>query len=284
MAITASLVAELRKATDCGMMDCKKALEACNGDTEKATKLLREKGLAKAAKAASRIAAEGVVIIKTADKKAVMLEVNCETDFVARDANFIAFANEIASASLEQTLKNLEVLQAFAEEKRKALIAKIGENIQIRRMHFMETSELIGTYVHSGRIGVLVAIKNGDRELAKDIAMHIAASKPVVVSPSQMPEHFIAAEREIFATQAAQSGKPAEIIKKMVEGRIHKFLNEMSLMGQPFVKNPEITVEKLLKSKQASVDHFIRFELGEGIEKPTENFAEAVMAQIKGTE
>ncbi len=293
MAISAALVKELRERTSAGMMDCKKALVETNGDIEAAVEYLRKAGMAKADKKADRTAAEGLIVIETSSdaKKAAMVEVNCETDFVAKDDNFQNFAKEVASIVLNNTPADLDALLAATmqngesvQDTIKGLIAKIGENMSVRRFAIVESSAgSIGSYSHGSRIGVLVDISGGDGELAKDIAMHIAASKPVCVSSEQVPAELIEKEKEIFSAQAAESGKPADIIEKMVTGRINKFLKEVTLLGQPFVKDPDSTIEKLLKSKGANVSSFNRFEVGEGIEKKQENFADEVMAQVKGS-
>lgn len=293
MAISAALVKELRERTAAGMMECKKALVETNGDIEAAVEYLRKAGMAKADKKADRTAAEGLIVIETSSdaKKAAMVEVNCETDFVAKDDNFQNFAKEVASIVLNNTPADLDALLAATmqngesvQDTIKGLIAKIGENMSVRRFAIVESSAgSIGSYSHGSRIGVLVDISGGDGELAKDIAMHIAASKPVCVSSEQVPAELIEKEKEIFSAQAAESGKPADIIEKMVTGRINKFLKEVTLLGQPFVKDPDSTIEKLLKSKGANVSSFNRFEVGEGIEKKQENFADEVMAQVKGS-
>ena len=293
MAISAALVKELRERTSAGMMECKKALVETNGDIEAAVEYLRKAGMAKADKKADRTAAEGLIVIETSGdaKKAAMVEVNCETDFVAKDDNFQNFAKEVASIVLNNTPADLDSLMATTmqsgdsvQDTIKGLIAKIGENMSVRRFVTMESSEGgIGSYSHGSRIGVLVDINGGDAELAKDIAMHIAASKPVCVSAEQVPSDLIEKEKEIFSAQAAESGKPPEIVEKMVSGRINKFLKEITLLGQPFVKDPDTTVEKLLKGKNASIVAFSRFEVGEGIEKKQDNFADEVMAQVKGS-
>jgi elongation factor Ts len=286
MAITAAQVKELREITGCGMMDCKNVLVEVDGDMEKAIDSLRKKGMAKADKKAGRIAAEGVVMIKANDHDAVMLEINSETDFVARDENFKSFVEKISDAALKNKVDTIEKLNAVMvdgktiEELRKALIAKIGENVNIRRIARVETSGHVGAYLHGTKIGVLVVTNGGDEALAKDIAMHIAASKPQFVLPEQVSAELIAKEKEIFVAQAKDSGKPDNIIEKMVEGRIKKFLNEVSLIGQPFVKNPDQTISDLLKTSKANVDAFVRYELGEGIEKESVDFAKEVMAQI----
>lgn len=292
MAISAALVKELRERTSAGMMECKKALVETDGDIDAAVEYLRKAGMAKADKKADRTAAEGLIVIETSGdaKKAAMVEVNCETDFVAKDDNFQQLAKEVASIVLNNSPADLDALMATkmqsgdsVQDSVKALIAKIGENMSVRRFQIIESSKgIIGNYSHGSRIGVLVDIDGGDAALAKDIAMHIAASKPVCVSADQVPGELIEKEKEIFSAQAAESGKPADIVEKMVTGRINKFLKEITLMGQPFVKDPDTTVEKLLKAKSATVNAFSRFEVGEGIEKKQENFADEVMAQVKG--
>lgn len=284
MTITASQVKELRQITGCGMMDCKKALAEASGDMEKASDILRTKGMAKAAKKAGRVAAEGMIALRisTDNKQAIILEVNSETDFVARDENFLNFVNMVADKALAEKAADVEALSSI-EPARQELIAKIGENINVRRVALVQSSGIVGTYLHGTRIGVLVALNNGDIDLAKDIAMHIAAAKPLVVSPEQLDQEVLAKEREIYRAQALESGKPDNIIDKMVEGRIKKYLDEVSLQGQPFVKNPDITIGQLLKEKNAQVERFVRFELGEGIEKKTENFADEVKAQVEAS-
>ncbi len=291
MSITASMVKELRERTGAGMMECKKALVETNGDIDAAIEFLRKSGQAKADKKAGRTAAEGRVVIKTSDdgKLAAMVEINCETDFVANDDNFTRFAEAVAQQILEKRPATLDELLALpldgdsVEEVRRELVAKIGENITVRRFEMLEVSGVLGQYLHGNRIGVLVDLEGGTPELAKDIAMHIAASKPVCVSADEVDPALIEKEREIFKAQAEESGKPAEIVEKMVTGRINKFLKEITLLGQPFVKNPDETVEKLLQRENASVVRFVRLEVGEGIEKKSENFAEEVMAQVKGS-
>lgn len=294
MTITAALVAQLRERTGAGMMECKKFLVQTNGDIEQAITEMRKSGQAKADKKADRLAAEGVIVIaRTSDlKKAVMLEINSETDFVARDENFTAFANNAAGTALQSGLTDLDAImkQQMAggshsvEEARQELVAKIGENIKVRRMEHMTADTAIGYYLHGTRIGVMVAMKSGDEDLAKDIAMHIAASKPLVVSRDQVSAEAIDNEREIFTAQARESGKPQEIIDKMIEGRINKFIDEVSLLGQPFVKDPNIKIGQLLKEKNAEISHFVRYEVGEGIEKKVDNFVEEVMAQVRNND
>jgi len=290
--ITAAQVRELRERTGSGMMECKKALEATKGDIELAIEELRKKGSAKADKKADRIAADGLIVLKVTDdgKQAVMLEINSETDFVARDENFLQFAQTVSEAALNSKVDNIQQLLSTqlpsqaqsVDEARKALIGKVGENINLRRIGSTQhPNSLVGTYLHGGRIGVIVELDGGNIELAKDIAMHIAASRPIVVEPSDVPAELVAKEQEIFAAQAATSGKPPAIIEKMVAGRLKKFLDEVSLLGQPFVKNPEMSVGMLLEKDRAKVLSFIRYEVGEGIEKEEENFVEAVMAQAQ---
>lgn len=292
MAITASLVKELRERTGSGMMECKKALVEADGDIEAAADILRKSGAAKADKKAGRTAAEGLIVFKSTDdgKSAVMVEVNCETDFVAKDENFINFTSAVAQAALDNQPADIDALLALPLEggdsvadTTKNLIAKIGENMNVRRFVSRATDGILVNYMHGGRIGVMVEMKGGDESLAKDIAMHIAASRPTCVSEDEVPADIIEKEKEIFSAQAAESGKPPEIIEKMIGGRIKKFLKEITLLGQPFVKDPDQTVEQLLKSAGATVVGFDRLEVGEGIEKKVENFAEEVMAQAQGS-
>lgn len=293
MAITALQVKELRERTGTGMMECKKALTEANGDIDAAIAAMRKTGLAKADKKSGRIAAEGLISIDldADNQSAAILEVNCETDFVARDENFSSFAAKLADTALTKKLDKVEDLlaQQFDGEQTfdvalKALIAKIGENMTLRRLGRMAISEgCLGAYIHGGRIGVLVHMVGGDEDLAKDVAMHIAASNPRVINPEDFPEDELAKEREIFEAKSKDSGKPAEIVEKMLVGQINKFLNQVSLQGQPFVKDPEVTVGQLLKSKKAEVRQFYRYEVGEGIEKLTTDFAEEVMAQVRGS-
>ncbi len=288
MAITAAMVKELRERTGAGMMECKKALTETNGDIELAIENMRKSGQAKAAKKAGRIAAEGVILSATKGNLAALIEVNSETDFVARDENFLGFANQVAELVVDKGITSVEELKAatFAngetvETARENLVAKIGENINVRRIH-VEEVETAGCYIHGSKIGVLVNMKGGDEELAKDVAMHVAASNPQFVTPDQVDADVVAKEKEIFTAQALESGKPAEIVEKMIGGRIAKFVNEISLVGQPFVKDPSTPVGKLLEAKGATVTSFTRFEVGEGIEKKEEDFAAEVMAQVKG--
>ncbi|AOW51757.1 TPA: elongation factor Ts [Legionella pneumophila subsp. pneumophila] len=288
--ISAALVMQLRERTGAGMMECKKFLIATNGDIEQAIIEMRKAGQAKADKKADRVAAEGIIVIaRSSDERtAVMLEINSETDFVARDENFTNFANAVADIALTSLPKNIEDLSnqalssgATVEQARQELVAKIGENIKLRRLEKMHCDGVIGYYLHGSRIGVMVALKNGSEALAKDIAMHVAASKPMVVSRDQVPAEAIENEREIFTAQAKESGKPQEIIDKMIDGRINKFIDEVSLLGQPYVKDPNIKVGQLLKEKNAEVISFVRYEVGEGIEKKEDNFVEEVMAQVR---
>ncbi|WP_461480473.1 translation elongation factor Ts [Porticoccus sp.] len=281
-AISASLVKELRERTGLGMMECKKALVEADGDIEKAIDDLRKSSGMKAAKKAGRTAAEGVVAVKVAadNSYGVLVEVNSETDFVARDDNFMAFVNAVVEKAFADKQADAAVLAADVEEARQALVQKIGENISVRRVVLLE-APLVGSYVHSNnRIGVLAALTAGDAELAKDVAMHVAAVNPQVVKPEDMPEELLIKEREIFSVQARESGKPEEIIAKMIEGRISKFLAESSLVAQPFVKDPDVKVGKLVKDAGADVLSFTRFEVGEGIEKEEVDFAAEVAAQV----
>jgi elongation factor Ts len=291
MEITASMVKELRERTGAGMMDCKKALAEAGGDIENAIENMRKSGMAKAAKKAGRVASEGMVVIRQDDRTGyiAMAEVNCETDFVAKDANFVQFSTAVGDTILDSKPENIEALGklplslgggASIEDARTGLIAKIGENISIRRFLFLRPQGTSGTYLHGVRIGVVVDIQ-GDGDLARDIAMHIAASKPVCISANDVPRELVEKEREVFMAQAQESGKPADIIEKMVNGRVAKFLKEITLLGQPFVKDPDKTVEALLKSKNAKVYSFTRYEVGEGIEKKADNFVEEVMAQAR---
>jgi len=294
MSISAAEVKELRERTGLGMMECKAALVEANGDMEAAAELLRKKAGAKVEKRAGRIAADGAVAVAvTADnKRAVLVEINSETDFVAKGDDFLSFVNAVAQTVVDKSPSDLDTLAAqplagstaSVGQAREALIAKLGENISLRRFERLESQAgQIGSYVHGRKIGVLVDVEGGNAELARDIAMHIAASRPLYVSKDQVPQDLIAKEKEIFAAQAKESGKPPEIIEKMVMGRVAKFLSEISLLGQPFVKDPETTVEKLLKGASAKVTRFVRFEVGEGIDKgPEADFAAEVMAQAKG--
>ncbi len=291
MSITASQVKELRERTGAGMMECKKALVETAGDLDAAVELMRVSGLAKADKKAGRVATEGRIVTATSadGKRAAVVEVNSETDFVSGGDVFGDFAVAVVQTALQAWPDDLDGLLGASldgstvEETRRELIAKIGENINVRRFARLETAGVFGTYLHNNRIGVVVAVEGGDTDLAKDIAMHVAASNPVCVAESDVPADLLERERDILIGQAEQSGKPAEIIEKMVAGRVKKFLSEITLLGQPFVKDPDINVGKLLDNAGARVIRFVRFEVGEGIEKKDENFAEEVMAQVKGT-
>lgn len=286
MQITASMVKELRERTGAGMMDCKKALQEADGNIEVAIEEMRKSGVAKAAKKAGRIAAEGIVLVKSDDDNALIIEINSETDFVAKDDNFLNFAKTVADVALNGTPPDIETLKGIemagsgsVEDARLELVSKIGENIDIRRFEHISGAGKLGVYSHGNRIGVIVELDGGDDALAKDIAMHIAASRPACISEEEVPAELVEKEKEIFSAQAKESGKPDDIIEKMVSGRMKKFLKEITLLGQPFVKDPDQSVEKLLKSKEAGVKRFVRFEVGEGIDKKEENFADEVMAQ-----
>lgn len=291
MAITAAIVKELRERTGAGMMDCKKALQVTDGDIEKAIEDMRKSGMAKAAKKAGRVAAEGLLVIKLNDEtgQLVITEINSETDFVAKDDSFKEFCDQVASCILANqpvdidSLMECNIGEQTVEETRQQLVAKIGENTSVRRFLLIDSAEgILGSYLHGVRIGVIVELEGGDESLAKDLAMHIAASNPVCIAEKDVPKDLLEKEKEILIAQAQDSGKPQEIIEKMIDGRINKFLKEITLVGQPFVKDPDQTVGKLLESAGASVKSFIRYEVGEGIEKRNDNFAEEVMAQAKG--
>lgn len=292
MSITAAMVKELRERTGSGMMECKKALVEANGDMELAIENMRKAGLAKADKKSGRIAAEGVIGVKVSDdaKTVVMADINCETDFVAKGDDFIGFVNDVVNSLLVNNVNSDEELQAMVlssgvsvDDTRRALIAKIGENITVRRfVRYTTTDGGQACYLHGSKIGVIVELSKDDAALGKDIAMHIAAAKPDYVSEDQVSADVIAKEKEIFSAQALESGKPAEIVEKMIGGRINKFLAEVTLLGQPFIKDDSLTVGKLLASKGNSVVRFARFEVGEGIEKKEEDFAAEVMAQVRG--
>ncbi len=289
MAISASMVKELRERTGAGMMECKKALVETDGDMDAAAELLRKSGQAKADKKSGRVAADGSVAVKVDGKKAVIIEVNSETDFVAKDDNFMSFTNSVADAVLASGTTDADALGSIelsdgrtVEAARTDLVAKVGENISVRRAAAIEADDTIGAYTHGARIGAIVALNGGDEDLAKDVAMHVAATNPMCVDESGVPAETLENERRILTEQAQSSGKPAEIIDKMVQGRVAKFLKEITLVGQPFVKDPDVTVGKLLKNAGAEVSGFVRFEVGEGIEKKEDNFVEEVMAQVKG--
>lgn len=285
MAITAQQVKELRDRTAAGMMDCKKALVEADGDIELAIENMRKSGAIKAAKKAGRIAAEGAVFAKTDGSVALIIEINCETDFVGMDKSFLAFAEKVADIALANKVDNVEALGALAydditvEEARAHLVAKIGENISVRRLQLIE-GENLGAYVHSRKIGVITVLTGGDADLAKDLAMHVAAAAPQYVKPSDVPAEVVAKEKEIQLQIAIDSGKPAEIAEKMVSGRMAKFTGEVSLTGQSFIKDPAITVAQLLKNANADVISFVRLEVGEGVEKKEEDFAAEVAATL----
>ena len=293
MAVTAAQVKELRERTSGAMMDCKKALDETGGDMEAAIKYMREAGLAKAAKKASRVAAEGVVLtfVSPDNKEAIILEINCETDFVARDENFTQFCEKVGRVALENKMSDVQALLALPFEAggdsidatRQALVVKIGENITVRRCHYLASNNgAIGAYIHGGRIGVLLELNGDDLALAKDIAMHVAAVNPEYLKPEDVAAERVAAEKAILIAQAKESGKPEDIIEKMITGRLKKFVNEVSLYGQSFVKNPDLTVGQLVEQAKASVRYFVRYEVGEGIEKETVDFAQEVMSQVRG--
>jgi elongation factor Ts len=293
MTISAKVVMELRQRTGAGMMECKKflGLPGVNGDIELAILEMRKAGQARADKKADRIAAEGVIVVarSTDGRRALMVEVNSETDFVARDENFTNFAHLVAETALQSGVTGIAELanttlhgkQQTVEQLRQELVAKLGENIKIRRVELVEAEGTVGYYLHGTRIGVLVALSTADDVLAKDIAMHVAASRPLVISREDVPQEAMDNEREVFMAQASESGKPQEIIEKMIEGRISKFVDEVSLLGQAFVKDSSKKVGQLLKEKGAQVLSFIRLEVGEGIEKKEDNFVEEVMAQVR---
>jgi len=292
MSVTAEAVKQLRERTGAGMMECKKALVETNGDLDAAAELMRKQGLAKADKKAARVAAEGVVALeKSADgKSAAMVEVNCETDFVAREADFQGFSADVAKVVLTAGAADVDALIAnklasgeTIDERRRALISKIGENITVRRHATMSSTGFLGAYRHGTRICALVAIEGGDAALAHDLAMHVAASNPEFLSAADVPADLVAKEREIETEKALAEGKPADIVAKMVEGRIRKTLNEKALLGQPFVKDPDQTVEKLLKAAKAEIKAYQRFEVGAGIEKKQDDFVGEVMAQVKAS-
>jgi len=288
MSISASMVKELRERTGAGMMECKKALVEAGGDLDAAAEVLRKSGQANADKKASRVAADGRVVIAADGNNAVVVEVNSETDFVAKDENFVSFSEAVAAAALASGVSDVEAFGnekladgRSVEEARTELIAKIGENIGVRRIESISSAGVLGRYSHGARIGSVVALDGGDEELARDIAMHIAAINPQYIGEANVPAETLERERRILTEQAQDSGKPAEIIEKMVTGRVNKFLKEITLLGQPFVKDDDVTVSKLLEGAGATVTSFVRFEVGEGIEKKVENFADEVMKQIE---
>jgi elongation factor Ts len=292
MSITADTVKQLRERTGAGMMECKRALVETNGDLDAAAELMRKQGLAKADKKAARVAAEGILALeKSADgRSAAMVEVNCETDFVAREPEFQGFCADVAKVALASRPASVEALAASAlpaggsvDERRRALVAKIGENISVRRIAMLESADHLGAYRHGTRIGALVAVTGGDAALAHDLAMQVAATNPAFLSVADVPADVVDKEREIETEKALAEGKPADIVAKMVEGRIRKTLNEKVLLGQPFVKDPDQTIEKLLKAAKAEVKSFQRFEVGDGIEKKQDDFVGEVMAQVKAS-
>lgn len=289
MAISASLVKELRERTGAGMMECKKALVETDGDIDAAVELLRKSGQAKADKKSGRVAADGRIVIRTDKNRAVVVEVNSETDFVAKDENFVAFAEAVADAVLASGSTAADEIAALelpdgrsVETARTDLVQKVGENISVRRATLIEADGPLGDYTHGAKIGAVVALSGGDEALARDIAMHVAALNPACIDESGVPAETLESERRILVEQAEGSGKPADIVEKMVEGRLKKFLKEITLVGQPFVKDPDTSVGKLLDENEASVTAFVRYEVGEGIEKQEDNFVEEVMAQVKG--
>jgi len=290
MSITASLVKELRERTGAAMMDCKKALEATGGDVDAAIEKMRMDGMAKADKKASRVAADGTIAVASSGNALAIVEVNCETDFVAKADDFVAMAQLAGELALEfrpetvQSLLQLSRDGRTLDEVRRGLVSKLGENMTVRRFQVLDNAGgALSYYLHGSRIGVAVALKSGDEALAKDLAMHIAASHPKFISAAEFPAEIQDAERKILLAQAEDSGKPIEIVEKMIEGRLRKFLAEITLLGQPFVKDPDQTIEKLLKAQGAEVAQFVRFEVGEGIEKNEVDFAAEVMATAQAT-
>ena len=292
MSISAAVVKELRERTGAGMMECKSALTEAKGDIEAAQDILRTRGQAKADKKASRVAAEGRIELAFADgdRAGVILEINCETDFVARDGNFLAFAAEAARLALQHRPADVPALMQLRtaaggslEDVRKALVAKIGENITVRRFECLESDDALGSYVHGTRIGVIVDVTGGDENLRRDLAMHIAGTPvpPQWIRPEDVPADVVQRERRILTEQAGQEGKPPEIVARMVEGRLKKFLNEVTLLGQPFVKDPDTSIGNLLKAHKATVRRFARLQVGEGIEKKAANLADEVRAQLE---
>ncbi len=288
MSISASMVKELRERTGAGMMECKKALVETDGKMDEAVEFLRKSGQAKADKKASRIAADGRIAVAADGNKAAIAEINSETDFVAKDENFIAFVEAVAETALGSSVDDVESLSSLTlpdgrmvETARTELVTKVGENISVRRFQRLEAADHLGNYTHGARIGALVSMSGGNAEIARDVAMHIAATNPLCIDADGVPADTLERERRIFAEQAAQSGKPPEIVEKIIDGRVRKFLGEITLLGQPFVKDPDVTIGKLLGDAGATVTGFVRYEVGEGIEKKQENFAEEVMSQIK---
>lgn len=295
MAITAALVKELRERTGAGMMECKKFLQENGGDIEQSIDAMRKAGAAKAAKREGRITAEGLiyVLVSSDGKSGVIVEVNSETDFVARSDEFIGFTQMVAQRALQAGTGDLEkVMQLGVDEgaeksidtRRQELVGKLGENIKVRRIDYIVSEVSVGCYTHGDRIGVLIEVKGGAPDLAKDLAMHIAASHPVVVNQSDVSQDLIEREKEIYSAQARESGKPEEIIEKMIAGRMNKYLDEVSLMGQSFIKDPNTKISALLEKEHAQVSSFVRYEVGEGIEKKVEDFAQEVLSQVRGSE
>ena len=289
MTISALMVKDLRERTGAGMMECKKDLVEADGDLDAAAEVLRISGQANADKKASRIAADGRVVVAQEGNRAVVVEVNSETDFVAKDENFVIFAEAVAAAALASGTTDAAALAGekmadgrTVEEARTDLIGKVGENISVRRIGQIESTGIIASYTHGARIGSVVAIDGGDEALGRDVAMHVAASNPMCIDETGIPAETLENERRILTEQAQDSGKPAEIIEKMVAGRLNKYLKEITLLGQDFVKDPDVSVGKLLSAADATVTSFVRFEVGEGIEKKEDNFVEEVMAQVKG--
>lgn len=289
--ISAAQVKALRERTGAGMMQCKKALVEAQGDPDQAVVIMRKRGLARADKKAGRTAAEGCIVTAGDAREAVLLEVNCETDFTSGNEHFRAFAADLAATVLRRAPADVRALEAVklasgesVDEVRRGLVAKIGENVTIRRFeHYRPDAGVVGVYLHGSRIGVMVEVAGGDEPLARDLAMHVAASRPLCVSPGDVPEDRLAAEREVIEAQSQASGKPARIVEKMLSGRLRKFVNEIALTGQPFVKNPEQSVGALLEEHGARVVRFVRYEVGEGIERDKTDFAAEVAAQAQGS-
>ncbi len=294
MTITAAMVKALRERTGAGMMECKKALTEADGDMDSAVEQLRKKGAAKADQKSGRIAAEGAIssVLDESGTIGVLVEVNCETDFVAKDESFRRFGQRLALTILQQQPQDVTALSAMkladtrqtVDEARVELFSKVGENLSVRRFAIVQAPQdaQVSAYLHGARIGVLVAVQGGRDDLGRDIAMHVAASRPLCVSRTDVPEHTLAKEREIYSAQAADSGKPQEIVSKIVEGKVQKYINEITLLGQPYVKDPEVSVKQLLHAEHAQVHEFVRYEVGEGLERKEEDFVAEVMAQAKG--
>lgn len=292
MTITADAVKQLRERTGAGMMECKKALVEVGGDLDAAAELMRKQGLAKADKKATRVAAEGAIVIERAPDglAAAIVEVNCETDFVAREQDFRSFAAATAQVALKTRSADVDALMGAKtdsgetlDERRRVLVAKIGENIAVRRVAYVTAPTVLGSYLHGTRIGALIALKGGDEALARDLAMHVAASNPAYTTSDQVPAEVVAKEREILTERTRGEGKAEEMLPKIVEGKLRKFFAEVTLVGQPFVKDDKVTVEKLLKQASADVVAYVRFEVGAGIEKKQADFAAEVMATVQGS-